>query len=266
MDFKAKVSELMAVGYKRASARAKIAHDVVLAAIKASGMKDSVTIKGGVVMSGITKEVRRATMDMDADFVHYSLSNAAITKLIANLNRHSDCTIEMDGDIVDLRQQEYRGKRLFLRITDAAGYKVLTKVDLGVHAKMEVAQRDFDFDIVTDAKRVRLLANSKEQIFAEKMKSFLRLGTLTSRYKDVFDMYYLIGKMNRATLRKYFALYVYRDKKMRERNPEAIVARLSRVFEDATFKRQLRNKKFAWLDVSPSVAAKAILDFILTVR
>ena len=59
MDFKTKVSELMALGYKRASARAKIAHDVVLAAIKASGMKDSVTIKGGVVMSGITKEVRR---------------------------------------------------------------------------------------------------------------------------------------------------------------------------------------------------------------
>lgn len=77
MDFKTKVGELMSQGYKRASARAKIAHDVVLAAIKSSGMKDSVTIKGGVVMSGITKEVRRATMDMDADFVHYSLRNDA---------------------------------------------------------------------------------------------------------------------------------------------------------------------------------------------
>ena len=44
MDFKTKVSELMTLGYKRASARAKIAHDVVLAAIKASGMKDSVTM------------------------------------------------------------------------------------------------------------------------------------------------------------------------------------------------------------------------------
>lgn len=68
MDFKTKVGELMSQGYKRASARAKIAHDVVLAAIKSSGMKGSVTIKGGVVMSGITKEVRRATMDMDAIF------------------------------------------------------------------------------------------------------------------------------------------------------------------------------------------------------
>ena len=79
-------------------------------------------------------------------------------------------------------------------------------------------------------------------------------------------MYYLIGKMNRATLREYFGLYVYRDKKMRERNPEEIVARLSEVFEDATFKRQLRNKKFAWLNVAPAVATKAILDFIRTIR
>jgi hypothetical protein len=72
------------VGYKRASARAKIAHDVVLAAIKASGMKDYVTIKGGVVMSGMTQAARRATMDMDADFVRYSLSNVAIEKFVSN--------------------------------------------------------------------------------------------------------------------------------------------------------------------------------------
>ena len=153
-----------------------------------------------------------------------------------------------------------------MQITDGSGYKVIAKVDLGVHAKMEVVQRDFKFDIVTDVKSVKLLANSKEQIFTEKMKSFLRLGTLSSRYKDVFDMYYLIGKMNRVTLREYFGLYVYRDKKMRERDPEAIVARLSAVFEDTTFKRQLRNKKFAWLNVSPAVATKSILDFILTIR
>ena len=56
MDFKAKVSELMSLGYKRASARAKIAHDVVLAAIKASGMKDSVTIKGGVGQKGRVRQ------------------------------------------------------------------------------------------------------------------------------------------------------------------------------------------------------------------
>ena len=53
---------------------------------------------------------------------------------------------------------------------------------------------------------------------------------------------------------------------MRERDSASIATRLAGVFGDAVFKRQLRNKKFSWLDVSPSVATKAILDFISTVR
>ena len=228
MDFGKVVSELSAMGYKRA--------------------------------------VRRATMDMDVDFVRRSISTEAIEAFVAKLDAASDCSIAVDGKIVELRQQEYRGKRVFLRITDGNGYKVLTKVDVGVHAKVEVAQRELLFDVVTDERHVKLLSNSKEQIFVEKLKSLLRLGTLSSRYKDVYDMYYLIGKMNRRRLSRYFRLYIFQDKKMRERDTASIVVRLASVFGDAVFKRQLRNKKFAWLDVSPSVATKAILDFIPTVR
>lgn len=266
MDLRKMVTDLMTVGYKRANARAKIAHDVVLAAIKASGMKDYVTIKGGVVMSGMTKASRRATMDMDADFVHYSLSNAAIEKFVKGMDAHSGCSIAIEGPIVDLRQQEYRGKRLYLRISDERGYMVLTKLDLGVHTRIEVAQKEFKFDIVTDRRGVRLLANSKEQIFAEKLKSMLRLGTLSSRYKDVYDMYYLSDKMNRVVLKNYFRIYIYQDKRMRERTPEAIVGRLMEVFDDTLFRRQLRNKKFAWIDVPPQVVTKRIIEFILSVR
>ena len=72
--------------------------------------------------------------------------------------------------------------------------------------------------------------------------------------------------MNRRRLGRYFRLYIYQDKKMPERDTASIVVRLAGVFGDAVFKRQLRNKKYAWLDVSPSVATKAILDFIPTVR
>ncbi len=84
------------MGYKRVAARAKIAHDVVLAAIRSSGMKGFVTIKGGVVMSGITKAVRRATMDMDVDFVRHSISREAIEAFVAKLDEASDCSIAID--------------------------------------------------------------------------------------------------------------------------------------------------------------------------
>ena len=79
-------------------------------------------------------------------------------------------------------------------------------------------------------------------------------------------MYYLSDKINRMVLKNYFGLYIYRDKKMRERTPESIVDRLRAIFDDALFRRQLRNKKFAWVDVPPAVVTQRILDFIRSVR
>ena len=69
MDIASEVEKLMNGGYNKDAARAKVAHDIVLAAIRAAGFKDRVTIKGGVVMSGISKDVRRATMDADTEGV-----------------------------------------------------------------------------------------------------------------------------------------------------------------------------------------------------
>ncbi len=91
MDFGKVVSELSAMGYKRAAARAK--------------------------------------MDMDVDFVRRSISTEAIEAFVAKLDAASDCSIAVDGKIVELRQQEYRGKRVFLRITDGHGYTVLSPAD-----------------------------------------------------------------------------------------------------------------------------------------
>jgi hypothetical protein len=86
MDIAAMVNKLVQSGYGVAPARAKVAHDIFLAAIKAAGFKDNITIKGGVVMSGLSKNVRRATMDMDVDFVRYSIDDVAIQKFVRKLN------------------------------------------------------------------------------------------------------------------------------------------------------------------------------------
>jgi len=90
MDFGALRRDLIKQGYSTATANARIAHDIVLAAIRAAGFKENVTVKGGVVMSGLSKTVRRATMDMDLDFLHYSLGDTAIARFVARLNRLPD--------------------------------------------------------------------------------------------------------------------------------------------------------------------------------
>ena len=64
MDFREIAARLRADGYPPRKADAKIAHDIILKAIEDAGFHDNVTIKGGIVMSGITDAVRRATIDM----------------------------------------------------------------------------------------------------------------------------------------------------------------------------------------------------------
>lgn len=65
-------------GYSEANAEARVCQDIVLKAIAESNLSRNVTIKGGVVMRSITGDVRRATQDMDLDFIRYSLDEGSI--------------------------------------------------------------------------------------------------------------------------------------------------------------------------------------------
>ena len=129
MDFAVFKDRLVVAGYSDDTAYAKIAHDIVLKAVRDSGFHDNLTVKGGVVMSAITDIARRATMDMDLDFLRYPLSNVGIRKFVSGLNRVAPCRIRISGRIETLRQQEYKGKRIHLTLVDETGYSIETKID-----------------------------------------------------------------------------------------------------------------------------------------
>ena len=209
MDFKNIAASLKAIGYPSRKADAKIAHDIVLKAIETAGFHDKVTIKGGVVMSGITDAVRCATIDMDFDFLGYSLGDTSIRRFVQRLNRVAGCEIQIVGEVQELRQQEYRGKRLNLMLTDDFGYSIKTKVDIGVHSNKSIEQEDFRFKVITDNEGVVLLVNPKEQIFVEKLKSLLRLGVVSTRYKDVYDLFYLCSRIDAKVLGEYLRIYIF---------------------------------------------------------
>ena len=211
VSFAEKIAALEAEGYANAPARAKLAHDVVLKAMEKCGFAKNITVKGGVVMSGITGDIRRATMDMDVDFVRYGLTDENIDDWIQRLNCLDGIRIVRSSDITDLRHQNYHGKRVYLDITDSAGVAVSTKLDIGVHVHRQMKQKPMRFAIVLDENSATLPANSKEQMFAEKLKSLLKFGIRSNRPKDAFDMYYLIDGLNRTRLRAFVKLLVFDD-------------------------------------------------------
>lgn len=85
-DLEIMTAQYVEEGYSELLAEARVCQDIVLKAISRSTMNRNVTIKGGVVMRGITGDVRRATRDIDFDFIKYSIDESAIREFIRKLN------------------------------------------------------------------------------------------------------------------------------------------------------------------------------------
>ena len=252
-------------GYELIDARSKVAQDIILSKISKSEFKKNITIKGGVVMHSISNSVRRATRDLDLDFIKYSLENESIRSFIDKLNSVGDnITIEIIGEMEELRHQDYSGKRVHIRLVDTNNYNIDTKLDIGVHNLFDLEQDDYYFNLDAIEDGVSLLINSPEQIFTEKLKSLLKLGFRSTRYKDLFDFYYLINndKLDRKKLLKVFQVIIFDDNNMFEETVADIYSRLESIFNSNIYKRNLSDPKNNWLDIPVNVVIESVLKYI----
>lgn len=263
-----KISELVNIakqnGYNEANAEAKVCQDIILSLISRSNFDENITVKGGVVMRSISNDARRATQDIDLDFIRYSLGDDSIRTFIQRLNSVGDVSIRITGPIEELRQQDYHGKRINIEISDEDRTTLRTKIDLGVHRQLDIAQEEFCFDVGMDDEGVCLLINSKEQMLTEKLRSILKFGSLSTRYKDVFDIFYLSDLIDPIKLKLCFKYYIYDDSGMRENNITDIIRRVERTFKDKTYLSNLKKSKKNWLNQDVSTVISKILEFLNT--
>lgn len=252
-------------GYSQANAEARVCQDIVLKAIDKSSFATHITVKGGVVMRSITSDIRRATQDMDLDFIRYSLHDDSIRDFISRLNCLDRISIRITGEIEELSQQEYHGKRVFITITDETGYSLRSKIDLGVHKQVQIEQDKYCFDVCMDDEGASLLINSMEQIFTEKLRSILRFGPLSTRYKDVFDMCYLSDHIDRYRLEQCMKTYIFSDPGMKENDMDAIRARVHRTFSDGIYRQRLEHSRSSnWMGITADEAFERITAFLKT--
>lgn len=147
-------------------------------------------------------------------------------------------------------------------MTDETGFSIETKIDFGVHTRLDVEQSDRSFKIIVDDSKVSLLVNPNEQILVEKLKSLLRFGSATTRFKDIFDIYYLSRRVRRTAVKRLIKAYIFDDAMMRENDVPDILRRLGRIFGNKAFMRSLANPTSAWLDVSAAEATADIVAFM----
>jgi predicted nucleotidyltransferase component of viral defense system len=255
------ISKAYADGYDE-NAEAKVCQDVVLKAISESTLSRNVTIKGGVVMQNISKDSRRATQDIDMDFIRYSLSDESILTFIRKLDCLEGFHIDKTGDITELKQQEYHGKRVHVIITDDTGDSIESKIDLGVHKNLDIDQEEYCFDIACYDGSATLLINTKEQMFTEKLRSLLKFGQNSTRYKDIFDMYYLSDKLDTQKLLKCMNTFIISDPGMKENDMDAVANRVKRTFSSQRYVKRLIDSKKNWIDEEVPSVIESLIEFL----
>ena len=251
-------------GLSYAQAEARCAQDAMLDLIAKSTLVDNITIKGGVLMQHVSKDARRATTDFDLDFVRYPIADTSIKKFIKTLDTGGSAfSVKLTGSIEELKHQDYSGKRIHVIISDSSGNSIESKVDIGVHTLVSPELEDVCFDLSKLDESVTLLADSNEQMVAEKLRSLLRIGAASTRYKDVFDVYYLlvVRGVDSEKLDDALDALVFNDTSMRERSYGDIASRLRSVFSNRRFASQLSRAKNDWLEVSPGKATSTIVKY-----
>ena len=256
------VEQAKSEGYNEANAESKVCQDIILNLISHSNLNRNITIKGGVVMRSLSKNSRRATQDIDFDFIKYPLTDEAILSFIERLNYDEDITVKATGNIEELKQQDYHGRRVHVVITDKNGYSLTSKVDIGVHKHFDIDQEEYCFDIGFDDDGASLLINSKEQMLTEKLRSILKFGAFSTRYKDIYDIYYLSDKVDKAQLIKCFEILIFSDKGMRENNLSDIIRRVKSTFSNKNYISNLSTSRKNWLGVDNNTVINEIIAFL----
>lgn len=265
MNINKLVNDYINKGYEIDDAESKVCQDIILLKIGKSKYSKNVTVKGGVVLHALSNDMRRATRDLDLDFIKYSLTDNSIEKFVKNLNKCDDNSIilKIVGKISDLKHQTYVGKRVNICITDNYENTLNTKLDIGVHKYFDMKQEEFvfSFDILEDS--VCLSINTKEQIIVEKLKSLLKFGVRSTRYKDLFDFYYLITneKLDNSKVIKYIDLLIFKDNNMKQNSLKDIVKRLKNILSNNLFIAKLDTARSNWIECPIDEVIDKVIDY-----
>ena len=90
--------------------------------------------------------------------------------------------------------------------------------------------------------KVSFLVNPKEQIFVEKLIPILKFGPLSTRYRDIFDLYWLIteGNLDKNLILKYMKILIL-DTNINIKDKQEISSIVNLVLNDKMFIQNLSN-------------------------
>ena len=168
----------------------------------------------------------------------------------------------MKDEIKVLKHQDYHGKSIEVVIRDDSGNTVNSKIDIGVHKHLEIDQEEYCFDVCMDDEGATLLKNTVEQSFVEKLRSLLKFGSNSRRYKDIYDMFYLKDIISRDKVLEIMDLLIFKDDGMFENTVSDIVKRVMATFKDEQYLKRVSESRQRWMDNDIHEIADGIVAYL----
>lgn len=128
----------------------------------------------------------------------------------------SDVTITVIGKIEELKQQDYKGKRVHNSISVDNGLALTSKMGIGVNKDLK--------------KNIAL-------------KSILRHNIASARFKDIFDICYLSDKVSDAKLKLCIKRYIFEAKNLEVNTKADIVSRMECILTNKMFISNIKTSK-----------------------
>ncbi len=240
------------------------AEEIVLSKIATSEMTEHITLKGGIVMYNLARSDRRVTKDIDFDFIRYSIEKESINTFIKKMNSIDDgFHIALVGEQEELHQEDYRGVRIHVVISDSSRSKLRLKLDIGVHTYTAIDQEKLTFHFDSEGDGVMLKVNPPEQICAEKLLSLARLGVLSTRHKDLYDIYYLVQECGVSARKTSDILNLFFDNSQRRpRDMFELQASIDDVLNNDLFLAEAARPTARWIDIDINDLKRVILTFV----
>ncbi len=264
------VNQYIKEGYNRSYAISKVCQDIIINRIYHSKYSDKITIKGGVVMFHLTNNIRRVTVDIDMDLINMSIKAENIVNIFIDLSKldHIDgFKLSIDKNkIEELSHQDYHGKRLIVSITDNYRKTYNVKLDIGVHKHTDIQQDTLLLNTQIIDGNIEFLINPKEQIFIEKLIPLLKFGPLSTRYRDIFDLYWLIteGNLDKDKILNYMKILIF-DNDIDIHEIKELYNTVNLVLSEPMFISNLSNN-YNWTNTNIDIILSTIKDYLQTLE
>ena len=158
-----------------------------------SEYREKLILKGGTLVSAIVGLDTRSTMDIDATFKGFQLTEESARKAaedITSIPLDDGMSFQVNRVAPIMDESDYPGIRVMMTATFER-MKTPLKVDFSTGDVITPKEMEYSFKLLFEDRTISILAYNLETILAEKLETLFVRGTANSRMRDFYDLFVL---------------------------------------------------------------------------